>query len=178
MVFMETKRELIASIADLTACLIQRFSEEDADEQAHMRRLCSPDAQLALERMSVESLHLLDAIPAEADHHAVSTNIVGLAETTRTPKGTVSKRVQRLTELGVVSRHQLPGNRKEVHLRLTPIGEEIRTAHRSLHEHMGTIPADFLTRYNTDELRVVTRVLHDLLRMPRDGLRFRPDLLD
>lgn len=178
MVFMETKRELIDSITHFTARLIQRFSEEDADEQEHMRRLCSPDAQLALGRMSVESLHLLDAIPAETDNHEASTNIVGLAEMTRSPKGTVSKRVQRLTELGVVSRHRLPGNRKEVHLSLTPIGEEIRAAHRSLHEHMGTIPADFLARYSTTELRVITRVLDDLLRMPRDGLRFRPDLLD
>lgn len=175
---METKRELIASITDLTARLIQRFAQEDADEQAHMRALCSPDAQRALEKTSVEALHLLDVIPAESDHDRPSVNIVGLSQTTGVPKGTVSKRIQRLAEIGVVTRHRIPGNRKEVHLRLTPVGEEIRAAHRSLHEQMGAVPEDFLDRYSAHELRVLTRVLDDLLRMPREGVRFRPDLLD
>lgn len=178
MVSMETKPELIASIAGLTARLIQRLGEEDADERAHMRGRCSPEARRALDQMSVEALHLLDAVPAAGEPESASVNIVGLARLTGAPKGTVSKRVQRLAELGVVERGRLQGNRKEVRLRLTDIGEEIRAAHRSLHAQMGELPEAFLDRYRPDELRTVARVLSDLVRMPRDGLRFRPDLLD
>ena len=58
------------------------------------------------------------------------------------------------------------------------MGKEIQAAHRSLHEQMGTVFDDFLTRYSPEELEVLSRVLNDLLQMPREGLRFRPDLLD
>lgn len=174
MVFVETKTEMITSIADLAGKLVTRFAEEDADEHAHMRRLCSPEAQRVLEQMSVEMLHLLDEIPTGAEETG-SVNVVGLSEATGVPKGTVSKRLQRLTAAGLVTRHRIPGNRKEVHLRLTEVGEEIRAAHRSLHAEMGNVLEEFLARYSSEELNVLHRVLGDLLRTPRDGVRFRPD---
>lgn len=177
MVFVETKHELIAHINDLAARLTTRFAEEDVDERAHMRELCSPEAQRALETMSVPALHLLDALSTD-DEEAAPMNVVSLAQATGVPKGTVSKRLQRLADAGVVTRHRIPGNRKEVHLRPTTVGKEIQAAHRSLHEQMGTVFDDFLTRYSPEELEVLSRVLNDLLQMPREGLRFRPDLLD
>lgn len=176
-VFVETKEELTASVIDLGGRVIARFTEDDADEQAHMRRLCSPDAQRALDQMSVEMLHLLGSIPS-SDEDALSINVVGLSQRTGIPKGTVSKRLQRLTEIGVVTRHQIPGNRKEVHLRATPLGEEVQAAHRSLHEQMGDVLGVFLKRYSADDLGVLHRVLGELLRMPREGVRYRPDLLE
>lgn len=177
MVFMETKAETIARIADLAGQLSTRFGEEDVEEQAHMRELCSPEARQVLETMSVQALHLLDAIPTD-DEDAPSVNVIGLSQATGVPKGTVSKTVQRLTEAEAVTRHRIPGNRKEVHVRLTALGEEIRAAHRSLHEQIGTVFDGFLGRYSLAELDVLSRVLDDLLRMPREGVRFRPDLLD
>jgi len=176
-VSVETKDSVIASIGDLVGGITTRFAEEDVDEQAHMRAMCSPEAQRVLDTLSVEMLHLLDAIPV-ADASAGSINVVGLSQATGIPKGTVSKRLQRLTDAGVISRFRIPGNRKEVHLRLTPVGEEIRAAHRSLHEQMGDVLDEFLARYSSDELAVLHRILNDLLRMPREGVRFRPDLLD
>lgn len=179
MVSMETQRELVAAITDLTARLFQRLSDEDVDERAHMRKQCSPEAQDALAQMSVEALHLLDAIPAEGGGSGAETvNVVGLSKVTGSPKGTVSKRLQRLAEIGVVERRQLPGNRKEVHVRPTPIGLEIQAAHRDLHQQMSALPEIFLRRYSVEELEVIARVLDDFVRMPREGVRFRPDLLD
>lgn len=177
MVLVETKSDLIASIGDLAGRIAARFAEEDADEQTHMRMLCSSAAQRVIDELSVEMLHLIDAIPA-TEASAASVNVIGLSQLTGTPKGTVSKRLQRLTDAGVISRFRIPGNRKEVHLRLTPIGMEIRAAHRSLHEQMGDVLDEFLTRYSIHDLGVVHRILDDLLRMPREGVRFRPDLLD
>ena len=117
-------------------------------------------------------------IPAGGDPSSGTINIVGLSLATGVPKGTVSKRVQRLVDLGVVARRRLAGNRKEVHLQLTDVGQEIQAAHRDLHQQMGAVPDEFLERYSLEELKVITRVLNDLVRMPREGVRFRPDLLD
>lgn len=164
-------------ISELATQLAARFDNEDRDEWQHMLDQCSPSARRALESLNVQSLHLLDAIPTQADEDS-SVNVVGLSRASGVPKGTVSKALKRLVDAGVVTRHRLPGNRKEVHLRLTDLGEEIQTAHRSLHDQMGDTFDRFLGRYSSTDLEVIGRVLHDLVRMPRDGLRFRPDLLD
>lgn len=177
MVSMKTKTEAIGGIEQLIGELVVRFTDEDPAEQEWMHSRCSPAAQRVLAEVSVSNLHLLDEIPVD-DGTGTSVNIVGLSHATGIPKGTVSKTMRRLVELGLVARHQLPDNRKEVHLRLTELGAEIRTAHHSLHAEMNSGVPEFLARYSTDELAVVTRVLTDLLRMPREGLRFRPDLLD
>lgn len=176
MVSVET-RTTIERIGSLIEQVTARLAEEDADERQWMRDQCSPEARRVLAGLSVQALHLLDAIPAD-DGTDASVNIVGLSRATGVPKGTVSKTVRRLVESGAVERHRLPGNRKEVHLRLTGPGAEVQRAHRGLHEQMGDDLAAFMDRYSEEDLAVIARVLGDLLRMPREGLRFRPDLLD
>lgn len=177
---MKTTSAEIVRIEELLERVSARFAAEDPDEQAWLRDQCSPEAQRVLESLSVQSLHLLDHIPGAAVPVTSSTsaNIVGLSRTTGIPKGTVSKLVQRLVAQGAVARHRLANNSKEVHLRVTALGAEIQAAHRGLHEQMGDGLAEFLARYSESDLEVIARVLTDLLHLPREGLRFRPDLLD
>lgn len=173
---METKQETISEISELIERLTARFTADDVDEQQWMAAQCSPQAARVLSGLSVSMLHLLNAIPTPNSDQSI--NITALSLATEIPKGTVSKSVRRLVDDGVVERQQLPDNRKEVHIRLSSLGAEIHAAHRSLHEQMGDGLDAFLERYSNADLAVITRVLADLLRMPRDGLRFRPDLLD
>lgn len=170
---MKTKRRAVERIEELIAQVTARFAAEDDAEQEWLAGQCSAGTAEVVARLSVHALHLLDEIPEDD-----SVNIVGLSESTGVPKGTVSKTVRRLVTDGLVSRHRLPDNRKEVHLRLTPAGAEVQRAHQSLHEQMGAGVQAFLDRYSDAELAVVIRVLSDLNRVPRDGLRFRPDLLE
>lgn len=171
---METKPDTINRIETLIGQLSARFAEEDADEKEWLQQQCSDRAQGALAQLSVSALHILDEVPTGDS----SINIVGLSQATGVPKGTVSKTVQHLVTVGVVERHRLPDNRKEVHLRLTDLGAEIQSAHGSMHELMTGSLGEFLARYTTTELGIVVRILDDLRRTPRDGLRFRPDLID
>lgn len=176
MVSVKTKTGAIEEISELLGRVTARFTAEDPEEQEWMGDQCSPAAARALVQLSVSMLHLLDMIPGPEANESIK--VVDLAQSSGTPKGTVSKSVRRMVEEGVVERHRLPNNRKEVHLRLTPIGAEIRAAHRSLHAQMGSGLDAFLNRYTSAELAVLAKVLNDLVRMPREGLRFRPDLLD
>lgn len=173
MVSVKTKGDAIGRIEELIAQVGQRFAAEDDAEQQWLVDRCSPEAARVVSGLSVQALHLLDAIPADD-----SVNVIGLSRATGVPKGTVSKAVRRLVADGVLARHRLPDNRKEVHLRMTSIGVQIQRAHRSLHEQMGQGLRAFLDRYSDAELAVITRVLTDLERMPREGLHLRPDLLD
>lgn len=173
MVSVETKNDAIRRIEDLIAQVTGRFATEDDAEQKWLADQCSPEAAEVIARMSVQALHLLDAIPVDG-----SVNIVDLSRATGVPKGTVSKTARRLVTDGLVARHRLPDNRKEVHLRLTATGAEVQRAHQGLHEEMGNGLRAFFHRYDADELAIVVRILNDLNRMPREGIRFRPDLLD
>ena len=188
MVSVGTKSDAIGEIETLIGRVTARMAIEDDAEQRWLADHCSPEAARKLPALSVHALHLLDEIPpenpadadtaGEAGEAARSVNIVGLAQATGVPKGTVSKTVSRLVTAGLVARHRLPGNRKEVHLRLTPLGAEIRRAHRGLHEQTTDAMHAFFARYTVADLAVITRVLDDLSRMPREGVHFRPDLLD
>ncbi|WP_245600818.1 MarR family winged helix-turn-helix transcriptional regulator [Streptomyces sulphureus] len=170
---METKTDAVGRIERLLAQVAGRFTAEDDAEQQWLIDQCSPEAARLVPQLSVQALHLLDAVPADG-----SINVVGLSRATDVPKGTVSKHVRRLVVAGALERHRLPDNLKEVHLRLAPVGAEIQQAHRSLHAQTEEGLRAFLHRYSEADLAVLARVLTDLARMPREGLRFRPDLLD
>ena len=177
MVSVKTKHQAIGEIEELIARVATRMTAEDGAEQEYLAAHCaSPEAARHVARLSVHALHLLDAIPPAGSVESV--NIVGLSEATGIPKGTVSKTVARLAGAGLVARHRVPGNRKEVHLRATGTGSEIQRSHRGLHAEQTEAVRAFLARYSAADLGVVIRVLDDLVRMPREGVTFRPDLLD
>ena len=169
-IFMETNLETAARIGELLGQLGERFTLEDADEQEFMRESLGREAQAALEHLNVSMLHLLGKIPAQLGE---ATNVVGIAERAGVAKSTVSKALPLLTRLELVQRYRLEGNRKEVHLRLTPLGEEIHDAHRRLHAEMTESFLDFLAQYQQADLEVVVRMLTDLLHAPRRGVRFQ-----
>jgi DNA-binding MarR family transcriptional regulator len=86
-------------------------------------------------------------------------------------KGTVSKNVQRLVEAGLVQRSPVPGNRKEIRLSLTADGQELARVHRKMHDEMERGWRDFFLRYTSAELETVTKVLGDLLKTEKRGVR-------
>lgn len=149
-----------------------RFTAEDEMEREWMAQRCAPELTPVVASMSLQALHLLDAV-AEAE----TIKVVELARVTGVPKGTVSKALQRLVRDGVVRRERPPGNRKEVLVSLTEAGAQIQRAHRAMHEEMERGMLAFFERYSVSERDVILRVLEDLALMPREGPGFRPDLL-
>lgn len=173
MVSVKTISGPVERVQELVAQVSARFDTDDEAERQWLVDQCTPELADTVAGLSVQALHLIDAL-----ERADSINVVGLAKETATPKGTVSKALQRLTAAGLVRRDRREDNRKEVYVSLTPAGEEVARAHRGLHEEMGNDLSTFLARYSNEDLAVIIKVLEDLRRLPRDGLRFRPDLLD
>jgi DNA-binding MarR family transcriptional regulator len=101
-------------------------------------------------------------------------SLVGLASRSGQLKGTVSKHVQRLVEAGLVVRSPIPGNRKEIALKLTADGRLVAEAHRELHDEMAAGLRDFLMRYPNSELEVLVKVLRDLMVAKKVGVRISP----
>jgi DNA-binding MarR family transcriptional regulator len=91
-----------------------------------------------------------------------STTLVDLCDRTGRLKGTISKRLARLTEVGLVDRAHMPGNRKTVALTLSPQGAAALAAHRYRIERTRRHQRKHLLRYGTAELECVRTILQHL----------------
>lgn len=169
---MTTKSAAVATIQELIDQLANQLSGQDVDERAWMAERCPPELADSMAKLTLTALHLLDAIAA-----AEPVNVVGLAQATGTPKGTISKLLSRLTEDGLVVRERRPDNRKEVYVRLSENGRVVQNAHGEMHREMEQGITEFFNRYTADELDTAIRMLTDLSRTPRVGVRLRPDLM-
>lgn len=162
---MVSVKTTIAEITELVEAAAAKFDTDDDAERAYLVERLPPRLVGRVEGLSVLSLHLMDHMAGG------TTNIVGLAASSRQLKGTVSKHVQRLVEAGLVRRDAVPGNRKEVALSLTSDGETVTAVHRDMHDEQNRGIEDFLARYSDDELATVAKILRDLLNSEKRGLR-------
>ena len=64
-------------------------------------------------------------------------NTTGLSKATGFPKGTISKMLKRLSEMGLVNIYKHDDNFKEVHYVLTDLGKQAHSAHVKFHETYG-----------------------------------------
>jgi DNA-binding MarR family transcriptional regulator len=168
MVSMKTKSGLIADINQLVGAVGDKFDEHEEDgdaERDFLAERCPARLEDAVRSLPTLSMHLLAAI-AEGP-----VSVVGLASRSGQLKGTVSKHVQRLVEVGLVARMPIPGNRKEIELTLTGDGELVVEAHRQLHDEIAMGLHDFLQAYSNADLQVVARMLQDLLSTRKVGVR-------
>lgn len=167
---MKTKSALVAEVNDLLIAVKDKLeSDEDGDaERDYMLERCPARLEGTLRALPTLALHLLAHLADGA------TGVVGLAARSGQLKGTVSKHVQRLVEAGLVVRTPIPGNRKEIQLALSDDGELVVTAHAAMHEEMAAGVGDFLRRYENAELEVIAKVLRDLARARKVGVRLVP----
>lgn len=169
MVSMKTKSALIAEIGELVGAVGDKFDNDEADaERDYLARHCPPRLERTVRELPTLGLHLLAAL-AEGP-----ISVVGLAARAGQLKGTVSKHVQRLVDVGLVIRSAVPGNRKELELTPTADGELLIAVHQRMHDEMDAGRHDFLLRYTAAELAVLSRMLQDLLAASRDGVRLIP----
>lgn len=171
MVSVKTKLALVDDITALIGAVGDRFDDDDDGdaERDFIVDRCPARLERALRDLPTLSMHLL------ADIADGPVSVVGLAARSGRLKGTVSKHVQRLVAAGLVTRQSIPGNRKEIELSLTADGELVVGVHRELHAEMNSGWRDFLLRYTSAELQVLTKVLGDLAAARRVGVRLVPD---
>jgi DNA-binding MarR family transcriptional regulator len=169
MVSVKTKAAAIAEISDLVRAVGDKFDTTDGDaERDFMAAHCPSHLRPVVREIPALSMHLLDHLTDQP------VNVVALAARAGQLKGTVSKHVQRLVDAGLVQRSAVPGNRKEVALSLTEDGRIVARVHRQMHDEMNRGLADFLARYSRAELATVIKILEDLVRARRVGVRLTP----
>lgn len=170
MVSMKTKSDAVQEIGGLVDALAGKFETDVDAERDYLATRLPARLDVSVRELSTQAVHLLAAI-ADGLRDVGTVNVVGLAAQTGQLKGTVSKHVQRLVGAGLVGREPVPGNRKEIRLSLTPDGRRVVEVHRQMHDEINGGLQDFLLRYTATELSVVAKVLGDLLRAEKQGVR-------
>lgn len=148
---------LSADILALLAQVTRRFESQQGEGWRWiMQHSPNPLVVELLRDSTATTLRVLDAIGS-----LEPVNGITIAAQYRIPKGTVSKITRRLIAQRLISTESLPNNKKEILFRLTPLGREMFEVHRAFDEQMERGFIGFLRRYDTDELRLLVRVLRD-----------------
>ncbi|MDQ0493771.1 MULTISPECIES: MarR family transcriptional regulator [Paenibacillus] len=106
--------------------------------------------------LNLTDVHVIDCI---GRHEPI--NVTTLADRIELSKGTVSKVSTKLIKAGWIRRAQLNDNKKEIYLRLTPLGKKLFLVHERLHVKVQHQLFEFLSRYSSEELDVLKRMLSD-----------------
>ena len=150
---------LVADILQRLSAVAHKF-EPGKNEMSEWMLANFPSPQIVeiLQEATPVMLRVVDAIG-----QLEPVNGITIAEHHGIPKGTVSKTTRKLIAQGLITSESLPNNKKEILFRLTPLGSEVFHAHRAFDQQMERGFYAFMTRFNADEIRFLTRVLQDVL---------------
>ena len=98
--------------------------------------------------------HLLDAV--KEHDGAKASELAGIMGITN---GAVSQITKKLLAKALVEDYKLPGNRKEVFFRLTPLGEKVYRGHRKHHNKIDAGFFDYMAGLKEKDLQVIYNFL-------------------
>lgn len=104
--------------------------------------------------VNLTAIHVIDCIGRHK-----SVNGTTLAAHMRLSKAAISKIGSRLMNAGLITRSQLPHNKKEYFYSLTELGEELYELHSQLHHEEEQKFLSFLEEWEMEELTVIIRFL-------------------
>jgi DNA-binding MarR family transcriptional regulator len=154
----EEAAPLITEILALLGAATHQVESQQNESWQWLAEASSQDPLLlkALREMTITSLRVIDAIG-----RLEPVNGITISTHSGLPKGTISKVTRRLVAQNLVNgAHRLP-NHKEIYFRLTRRGRELFTVHRAFDDQMERGIVRFLGRYQSDELRLLVRVLRE-----------------
>lgn len=148
----------IGEIMALLGAISDKLELTDADSRRWMAEN-APDSVVAalMKELTPTSFRVLNEIGADEP-----VNGITIAERSGVPKGTVSKTTRRLLIQQLITRESVPGNRKEVLFRLTPVGRQLFDLHRAFDARMQDGLVHFLERHPPEQLEQITAMLRDL----------------
>jgi DNA-binding MarR family transcriptional regulator len=149
---------LIAEVLALLGQVTELFESEENENWRWLAEASSHNPLIVelLQELTPTAVRVIDAVG-----RLEPVNGITISAEFKIPKGTVSKVTRRLMAQDLVRAESLPGNKKEVLFRLTPLGRQLFEVHRSFDEQMERGFVRFLQRYSPDELRLLVRVLRD-----------------
>lgn len=154
----EHKEPLIQEVIDSFTKLAHRIQAEDDGEQQWLLAHCTnPVLTVILQDISAMMLHVLDAIGKLGP-----VNGITISKQFGFPKGTISKVTKKLAAKQLIQTEALPGNKKEIIFRMTPLGQELFHLHARLDQHIEASAIRFMNKYPPEQLRLIASFIQDM----------------
>ncbi|NBD25383.1 helix-turn-helix domain-containing protein [Paenibacillus glycinis] len=152
--------KLLREVIDAFSQFALKIQQEDDEEKEWLlAQGLDPDVEEALQDMTPMMLHVLDAIGKLG-----RANGIALSTRYGFPKGTVSKVTKRLASRNLIVIESLPGNKKELHFSITPLGEKVYALHERLDEQIQAGAVRFMADYSPEQLHFVKEFMQKLVR--------------
>lgn len=109
--------------------------------------------------LSISEVHCLDYIGK-----LEIPNVTGIAQAMKMTRGGITKLTTKLAGKGYIEKYSIPGNKKEVHFRLTEAGREVYLKHEKIHEEARIREMEFFSTFSQEEQETIDRFLEKLNR--------------
>ena len=109
--------------------------------------------------LSISEVHCLDYIGK-----LETPNVTGIAQAMKMTRGGITKLTTKLAGKGYIEKYSIPGNKKEVHFRLTEAGREVYLKHEKIHEEARIREMEFFSTFSQEEQETIDRFLEKLNR--------------
>jgi DNA-binding MarR family transcriptional regulator len=132
-------------------------ADEDQDRLWMLERISDDRLKKLLPRLSVSSMHVLDAIHA---HDGIKG--IDIARELGITKGAVSKITRNLLDHGLIRKEQRPNNLKEIYFSVTPLGAEVAEVHQAFHREQDQKATKLMAGFDAASLEIVADFLEKL----------------
>jgi len=109
--------------------------------------------------LSISEVHCLDYIGK-----LEIPNVTGIAQAMKMTRGGITKLTTKLAGKGYIEKYSIPGNKKEVHFRLTEAGRVVYLKHEKTHEEARIREMEFFSTFSQEEQETIDRFLEKLNR--------------
>lgn len=148
----------IAEILTLLGQIAHQLAPENSESWEWMiAHSQNPQLVEILRDSTFLSVRVLDAID-----RLEPVNGITVSRQSGVPKGSVSKVTRRLLAQKLLLKEPLPGNKKEILFRLTPLGKELCELHRAFDQQMERGFVRFLQKYDPEQLQAIVALLQDV----------------
>uniref|UniRef100_UPI0028A806E1 MarR family winged helix-turn-helix transcriptional regulator n=1 Tax=Lacrimispora sp. TaxID=2719234 RepID=UPI0028A806E1 len=125
-----------------------------SDQCAEIRTVCIVEKSCNIRRIPLNT----EIKPTGRNEPINSTAI---SQKTDIPKGTVSKNISKLLSYHLITKNNIPDNKKESVFQLTPAGMELYVLHGKMHQRMEQKIIGYFKRYSIHDLEFLVQFLHD-----------------
>ncbi|MDH6365702.1 DNA-binding MarR family transcriptional regulator [Enterococcus sp. PF1-24] len=149
-ILIEEIRQLFLNAAN------KRTLQINSEKQNLLDNCENEELKVVIQNLTVIVFHILDAIGQQEP-----INSINISKLTAIPKGTVSKNISKLLAMDLITKSQLPNNKKESIFHLTALGRALFELHKETHQQLEEKVSALLSKYTQAELQLVIRFLAD-----------------
>ncbi len=99
-------------------------------------------------------MHCIDNI-----HRIPNANVTKISNAMNITKGGISKIIKRLVKRRAIEIYTSQMNRKEIYYRLTDLGEQVFSAHETMHKNWYKQDNEFFRTFKSEEIQQVCQIL-------------------